>query len=107
MLITPKMLKNNKCIISNTKNSIHLDTLDGHVFKVNGLGYMSYAIDNERNKTKMNTIHVAQAANYQKNDRGGWLWDRSKALTDIYNVLVIGVELDETLRINRPTQFTN
>jgi hypothetical protein len=85
---------------------VMLDCRSDYAFKVNNLGYLTYALDNpaNTNKKRIESIRTASIANYQRNHEGGWLWDYDEVHYDILNILKEGVSTYETQRDNGSTR---
>jgi len=75
------------------ESGCHLDCMDGYEWRATGTGVVTYALNLESNLTEGRTsaIEYAKAAEYQKNSKGGWIWEKNDMYNDCINIILAGV----------------
>jgi len=76
------------------ESGCHLDCMDGMVFNATGEGIVTYALNLDTNDgpEREKSISEATFANYQKNEKGGWIWNKRDMYMDCINILMAGVK---------------
>jgi hypothetical protein len=84
------------------ESGCHLDCVDGFVFNATGVGVNTYALNLATNDgpEREKSISEATLANYQKNDKGGWIWNKRDMYMDCINILAAGVKMAEEIPIS-------
>jgi|LWDU01.1.fsa_nt_gi phosphoribosyl-dephospho-CoA transferase len=70
---------------------ISIDCIGDAVFKANDLAYVTYALNTNYNKSRLNDIDAATDANYQRDLTSQWLWDDLDCEYDIIALLECGL----------------